>query len=172
MQGRRTRACPDPVPPSAGAIRLFNFTGNKTSGNKATGLRSLRKVGADFVEVVADLEELSLPPVGYTYGAWLTDADETIATNAGQVTSPPPDRTPLDDADMVALGGAPPAPIVLPTGILDARTQVSRDQVGSHFGTFARYIVTLEPKLGEGGRAPGAVLTAAIPQRVVEAAGQ
>ena len=132
---------------------------------------SVRKVGEEFVEVVANLEELSLPPLGYTYGAWLIDADETVAANAGEVTSPPPDRTPLTEADLVALGLPAPAPIVLPTGILDARTQVSRDQVGSHFGAFARFIITLEPKAGESGRAPGVVLSAAIPERVV-AAGQ
>lgn len=157
---------------SFGWFDLASPGSSRTFAARGTGLLSVRKVGSDFVEVVADLEELSLPPVGYTYGAWLTDADETTAANAGPVTSPPPDRTPLDDADMVALGGPAPAPIVLPTGILDARTQVSRDQVGSHIGTFARYIVTLEPKLGESGRAPGAVLAAAIPERVVNAAGQ
>ncbi len=162
---------------SSGAARFGWFDLDAPASSRAftargTGLLSVRKVGGDFVEVVATLEELPLPPVGYTYGAWLTDADETTAANAGPVTSPPPDRTPLDDADMVAMGGAPPAPIVLPSGILDARTQVSRDQVGSHFGTFARYIITLEPKLGESGRAPGAVLTAVIPDKVVGAAGQ
>lgn len=153
-----------------GAVLFGRFDADDPAASRAfgasgTGLMSVRKEGGDFVSLIGQLEELPLPPVGYRYASWLvSDASEV---DAGAVTSPPPDPVPLDEADRVAIGGARPAPVVLPTGILDARTQVSREEAGSAFGAFQQYRITLEPKLGVEAQSPTVVLAAAIPEAVI-----
>lgn len=131
------------------------------------GQISVRRENGTFVDLQARLRELPLPPVGYRYVAWLAAASDTVMS--GAVTSPPPESVPLDEADLVRVGGARPAPEVLTTGIVEARTQVGREAIGREFGEFQTFILTLEPKLGQAGPAPSVVLSAPIPERVIGA---
>lgn len=140
------------------ASRRFNPVGS--------GQISIRREDGEFVSLQARLRELPLPPVGYRYMTWLAASTDTVP--AGTVTSPPPESVSLADADLVLLGGPRPAPVVLTTGIVEARSQVSRDDVGRQFGAFDAFILTLEPKSGQAGPAPTIVLSAPIPERVIQ----
>jgi hypothetical protein len=92
-----------------------------------------------------DLSSISRPPVGYVYVGWLVRPDGS-AVRLADITGPPPERVSLVNADVTVEPG-----LVTSNGILEANLRIDASEQGIDFSEFTRFVLTLEPKVGEPG---------------------
>lgn len=164
---RRYRA-----PGATGAVSFGNFNsdaalvyGFVAAGSGLAGFR--------VDEVQADLGQLSRPPIGYYYRAWLvvtTGTQVTSTTGVGGLTAPyPRNSVSLDESDVSQVDET-----VLPQAIRTARVRalagdlgLQPDSTGYHwFKVFTQFAITLEPKAGGASMGPSVVLQGALPDIV------
>ncbi len=121
---------------------------------------------ADFhggnLRIVA--EQLSRPPVGYYYAAWLVNESTGALAYLGPLTSPPPGSKSLFDADVDS-----GLPGVTADGIVRAAVTVSESSIGGKFYDFNTIRVTLEPKASPGKvPAPTIILAGPVPDPLLQ----
>ena len=122
--------------------------------------------GASFWgdQVRISLRNLTRPPAGFRYAAWMVDARTGVATRLGGLLAPVPDYKRLDDADL-GFGEW-----YTRDGITDAQVRGDMKALGIVPQDFTFLALTIEPY---GGSAPPArpgtsyVLSAAIPSSVM-----
>lgn len=123
-----------------GRFDLANPSASLPYGADGGGLGGFR---GDVLSV--DLTSISRPPVGYVYVGWLVRPDGS-AVRLPDITGPPPEHVSLVNADVTIEPG-----VVTPKGILEANLRLDASEQGIDFSEFTRFVLTLEPKLGEPG---------------------
>jgi hypothetical protein len=91
-------------------------------------------------DLVANFERILRPPHGFQYVAWLIDGRTDIQYRIGGLTTPPPERRSLDDAD-VTVGS-----FMTDAAIVEAYLRAAADVPDN----YQRLVILLEPK-GAGG---------------------
>lgn len=148
--------CTDQEPSDFGVFDPGNPAASRSYSAQGIGLGGVRD---DVLSV--DLDNLSRPPVGYQYVAWLVPGSGA-AFRLPDITGPPPERLSLVDSDVEFVEG-----LVTPTGILEANFRVVASDLGIVFSDFVNFMITLEPKAGEPSKGPLDVILGPLPARVV-----
>lgn len=91
-------------------------------------------------ELIANFERILRPPHGFQYVAWLIDGRTDIQYRVGGLTTPPPERRPLEDADVEI--GSFMTEVALVESYLRAPADIPDN--------YQRLVLLLEPK-GTGG---------------------
>lgn len=144
-----------------GTFNVTNAAASRTYSAQGIGLGGVRD---DILSV--DLENLSRPPVGYQYVAWLVP-DSGAAVQLPEITGPPPQRVSLADADTDLVPG-----LVTTTGILQANFRAVESDLGAgfDFSGFPTFMVTLEPKAGDPALGSLPAIVGPIPPQVLAGA--
>jgi hypothetical protein len=91
-------------------------------------------------ELIANFDRILRPPFGFEYVAWLIDARTDIQYRVGGLTTPPPERRSLANADVEV--GSFMTEVAIVEGYLRAPVENPDD--------FQRLVITLEPKSAAG----------------------
>jgi hypothetical protein len=159
------------TPGSAGGLSFGNFRPTGTNFVFASAGTATGTFRED--EFQSELNQLSRPPVGFRYRAYMVTMDGNLVAadyDLGGLTAPyPRDNVSLDDADITQVDE-----VVLPTSIYRARISRLAGDAGVPAGTTGPFglidvvVISLEPKNGVGGLGPTWILTGTVPEIVTD----